>query len=180
MFHFLQNVLGLFIFSGVTYALTINNGLSLSNPENLNTPYPSLPNSINVNESLHTDFTAHCHHVDAPDIHIFVPSDCQKLAKATCISIGVTQPHRFMRDKWFWTELDGCAVGYFIPSGAYLPSRSSCSVILEEIISKCIWASDFNAGSNNVLLLPAIMEEDGIPLDWHHPMYLISPWKLPN
>ena len=182
MYHFLRRLLTLLIFFGATSTLTINNGIPLSTPENTNKPTISLPSNLNTNNSLTMDFTPRCYHMTTPDMHILVPSDCDKLAKAMCIGIGMTQPDKFVRDKWFWTELgdglEGCAAGYFIPSGAYPPSRSSCSVIVEEgIISMCIRTSEFNAGSNNVLILPNFVE-DGMAIDRRYPMFIISPWKL--
>lgn len=59
-----------------------------------------------------------------------------------------------MRDKWIWTELPGCSLGYYLPEDAPVPWRGQCERTFESILELCSTDSRFNAGGINVEEMP--------------------------
>lgn len=51
--------------------------------------------------------------------------------------------------------MPGCALGYYFPSNAYIPTREECSHATENLLERCILDSRFNAGGLNVGVWPS-------------------------
>lgn len=59
-----------------------------------------------------------------------------------------------MRDKWIWTELPGCSLGYYLPEETIVPFLGQCEASFGDIVELCSTNSRFNAGGINVEEMP--------------------------
>ncbi|KAG7009352.1 hypothetical protein G7Y79_00003g012200 [Physcia stellaris] len=91
----------------------------------------------------------HCTRITTPGTPGLEPTNCELISDRTCLRISLTRPS-LVHNKWIWDEMPGCALGYYFPSNAYIPTREECSYAAEKLIEECILDSRFNAGSLNV------------------------------
>jgi len=148
-------LLALFIHIFKTTSLALNNPIpNLLFPaqplKNLTSPFP-LTTSLTTNDHIT------CAHVDTPiGLH---PTYCSTAINIICQKLTENDPRILARDKWVWTELPGCALGYYLPSETspmLIPSSAECEVgIFLEMVEKCAYDSRFNVGSINVAELPS-------------------------
>lgn len=101
---------------------------------------------------------------------------CSFLAEEFCD--GLATPRDVKYDQWVWSEVSGCALGYFLPTGERAPTRRVCEdEIVGSIRATCATDVRFNAGSINVDVLPNFGSR-GSPVVSGEPRYLMAPERL--
>ena len=104
------------------------------------------------------------------------PIFCEVVAMMQCIGLFSTRD--LIRNQWHWTEQPGCAMGWYFPDGAHIPSYRECEKnIYWNIIGRCAMHSQFNGGTINVRVLPSF-NSDGQAAFVEQGMYIISPERL--
>lgn len=122
--------------------LTIN-----SSPANLIT----LPNN---NLTLTNTVDPECVKITDPPMVGLNPTMCHVALQIICNRLTGPRPEQLVRDKWIWTELVGCSLGYYLPHWATVPFLGQCERSYSEILELCATDSRFNAGGINVLEMP--------------------------
>ena len=113
--------------------------------------------------------------IDQPMIGLR-PTVCELVAMMQCT--GLFSVPDLIRSQWHWTEQPGCAVGWYFPAGARIPSFRECEQsIYWRIILRCARHSQFNGGTINVKVLPNF-ESDGQATFRMQGMYIVSPERL--
>ena len=169
--HILQVLLIISMIGDRTSALTINNGLSLSLPDNSTDGTISQLNTV---QPLGRDPNVRCYL--CTKLPRFQPRNCAKVANMMCTSIGMIEPSKFIPNTWHWVDLEeGCAAGYYVPKDGYPPSKSSCSVNVEEYILEACQPD--LVGCYNVNRLPN-STSNGDAIDPKNARYLIAPTNL--
>ena len=83
-----------------------------------------------------------------------------------------------MRDKWIWRELPECALAYYLPPNAVVPTEYKCrTLIFGSLFEKCAVDSRYNAGSINVAELPDF-SGDGRAIVQYEQRFLMAPERL--
>ena len=118
-----------------------------------------------------------CYFITDPPMSTLSNLKCSFLADDFCSDLASPGPKP--RDKWIWAEISGCALGYYFPPEAILPTHFTCEeVIFRAIRREC--ATDpqyYNAGSINVGQLPDF-SQDGTELLPDQGRYLMAPERL--
>ena len=134
---------------------TLTLPLSAASPASLLT----LNNHTNINIPLYLT-EALCARITDPPLAGLNPSNCDIVAEITCQRLVNVPREHLVQETWIWSELEGCAMGYYLPDGARVPNRHTCEgVIMKEITEKCARDSRFNAGSINVERLPNFADD---------------------
>ena len=81
------------------------------------------------------------------------------------------------RDTWVWTELPGCALGYYLPDKAWKPRPRTCAGDLEYIVDMCSTDLRFNAGGLNVAEMPSFSGQGRAETEGAV-MYAMAPERL--
>lgn len=81
------------------------------------------------------------------------------------------------RNKWFWSEEEGCAMGWYFSREARLPTLGSCEAIHEGMVERCATNSNFNAAKVNVEVMPDF-GQDGKALSDDRGMFVMAPERL--
>ena len=82
------------------------------------------------------------------------------------------------RKKWIWEEVSGCALGYYLPDGARVPSRAGCEHrIFDPMRFQCAADGRYNAGSINVFDVPDF-GGDGSGVDPGEGRYMMASERL--
>ena len=133
------------------FALTIPSLDSLIPTSNTAAPIPNTnrPNShLNV-----TALLPECYFVTEPPMGAFSRVKCAFLAEDTCSNLSSRGPEA--RGTWIWSEISGCALGYYLPHRAPVPSQHECEYgIFQPIRFECATDGRYNVGSLNVEQLP--------------------------
>ncbi|KAL8819860.1 MAG: hypothetical protein Q9191_007643 [Dirinaria sp. TL-2023a] len=174
--HYLS-IITFFVFSllKLPTILALTLPLTSNNPASLLT----LNNHTNTHIPLYLP-EAVCVRITDPPMIGLNPSNCETAALATCVRLARRfDHHHVITGRWIWTdELEGCAIGYYLPQGAIAPSVEICEdVVLKGIIDKCATDSRFNAGSRNVRRLPSFAD-DGTAVVETELRYLMAPERL--
>ena len=142
------------------FALTVPRILSLTQTNHTTAPLLSINgHNIQLNIGLPPP---RCHSITDPFMTPFSISKCAFLAEETCSEFALHGPKG--RDIWVWSQISGCALGYYIPDNAILPTKFTCEyLIFEKIRTMCGTDARYNAGSINVEQLPS-SSEDGTAL----------------
>ena len=82
-----------------------------------------------------------------------------------------------MRDKWIWTELPGCALGYSLPDRVPVPALGECVRVFEDIVELCARDSRFNVGGFNVAEMPDFSGQGHAYMEGEM-MYAMAPERL--
>lgn len=82
-----------------------------------------------------------------------------------------------MREKWIWTELPGCSLGYYLPDEAVVPYKGQCLHAFNEMVELCSTNSRFNAGEINVGVMPDF-SGDGHAITEGQLRYAMAPERL--
>lgn len=160
-----------------TTVATTNSALLLLPAQNLtHIPPGSLTSAIEPAPPPLPDIHyAHCHRIIEPPMPGLHPTNCGLAAQLLCREIDRSSRSAVL-DRWVWNELVGCATGYFVP-GRFFYQELRCEGAFEAIIEACATDSRFNAGSENVEVLPNFTQ----PAEaWvrSRPMYVMAPKKL--
>ena len=161
-------------------ALAINTPPSLSLPQNtIEQSNSSLFGNASHIHSLTGLWDAKCHTLPGPSKPRFLPPACKIVTDHLCLHLHGLEPEEVERDKWYWVELQRCAAGYYLSAEAYTPSKSRCTLIMEEIVDTCVGKSDspYNAGSNNVEVMPDFAQ-NGRAEDPRHAMFVVASESL--
>ena len=117
-----------------------------------------------------------CYFITDPPMSTLSNLKCSFLAEDFCTELASPVPKP--RDKWVWAEISGCALGYYFPHEAILPTHFTCeSVIFGMIRRECATDPQYNAGSINVGQLPDF-SQDGSELFPYQGRYLMAPERL--
>ena len=135
----------------------------------------------NLTSLLHP-FTAglndpQCHYL--PGTEGLQPTNCPYAVEISCRAIKTITPTTIRRNKWIWTETEGCAVAYYIPQGrnVRVPKAEECAEIMGGMIEKCAFNSSVNAASENVAVMPD-WGDDGVAEVAYEAMYIMAPERL--
>lgn len=130
----------------------------------------------NFHLNLTTPPLAECHYIDDPPMSALSSAKCAFLTGDTCSDLAQFGPEA--RDQWIWHEISGCALGYYIPGGAAVPSLYQCdNLIFDKIRRECAGDLRYNAGSINVLQLPH-WGDDGTDFFGGIGRFLMAPERL--
>lgn len=155
----------------------------------LNIPFLDLINQSNhtatplltINGHHHLNFTnlplPMCYFITDPPMSTLSNLKCSFLADDFCSELASPVPK--LRDRWVWAEISGCALGYYFPQEAILPTHFTCEHLIFDVIRrKCATDPRYNAGSINVGQLPDF-GGDGTDLGLPYAgRYLMAPERL--
>ena len=117
-----------------------------------------------------------CYFITNPPMSTLSNLKCSFLADDFCSDLASPGPKP--RDRWVWAEISGCALGYYFPREAILPTHFTCEqVIFGMIRRQCAMDPLYNAGSINVGQLPDF-SQDGTELFPYQGRYLMAPERL--
>lgn len=145
------------------------------------TPFAlTVPSFFPLTHNFHGNLTAPpppvCYLITDPPMTDLSSLKCAFLAEDTCSDLASRGPKA--RDTWIWDEVSGCALGYYLPNGAPVPSRFECEYqIYDQIRMKCATDGRYNAGSANVFDMPDF-GGDGSGVDRSMGRYLMAPERL--
>lgn len=106
------------------------------------------------------------------------PTHCAELVPIICIPLNVTAPARLRRDRWYWRELPGCALAFFLPEGAAVPAVDVCTgLIFGAMVEMCATRSRFNGAGVNVDRLPGF-GSDGTAVEGGEARFLMAPQRV--
>ncbi|KAI4287438.1 MAG: hypothetical protein L6R35_003299 [Caloplaca aegaea] len=114
----------------------------------------------------------------------------QSLSIGTCRSDALldicnrlTDRH-VISDRWVWSDVSGCALGFWLPSGdnfsepAFAPDFNRCMEgIFTPLMDYCSDPAWNTVGSVNVKVLPD-SEQNGEAVDPYYPSYIMAPEPL--
>ena len=153
----LQCLLILAIFFGASTSLTITNHNVLSTSQDfLDNQNVSSISNASYNHPFTGRWDAECYYRPGSRIPNFNSKMCQPVIISLCAQLHILRPEDVERNKWVWIELEGCAGAYYVADSAYLPGKSGCTLIMDEIYEKCVIRARgiYQIGSNNVEKLP--------------------------
>ena len=135
---------------------------------------------LNTNRhNYHLNVTAllpECYFITEPPMAAFSRVKCAFLAEDTCSNLTSRGPEA--HDKWIWSEISGCALGYYLPYRAPIPSQHECEYgIFQPIRFECATDGRYNVGSLNVEQLPDF-GSDGTGVYPREGRYLMAPERL--
>ena len=105
------------------------------------------------------------------------PTHCESLAMTLCTRISLIPDAEITFNRWNWTELPGCAIGYYLPPGGQRAFRPDCVHMLGEMVEQCGFDSEFNAGAINVRRWPTF-QNSGSSVHWMEGRYIMAPERL--
>ncbi|KAL8680500.1 MAG: hypothetical protein Q9186_003299 [Xanthomendoza sp. 1 TL-2023] len=105
------------------------------------------------------------------------PTTCAQLAESKCDSIPRIQPAQIRRSEWVWNEVEGCALGFYFPPDAPIPTREECNEIFYGLIEECAFQSRWDAGAVNVGEWPDFAQE-GTAVEEGENRFILAPWRL--
>lgn len=105
------------------------------------------------------------------------PSNCDLALPIACGKLTDTPAARLVHDKWIWTELPGCSLGYYLPDEAAPPFLFQCEGALGAVVELCATNSRFNAGEVNVETMPDF-GGDGTAVVEGAVRYVMAPERL--
>ena len=105
------------------------------------------------------------------------PTNCEILILIICTRITSRPPGQLVRDKWIWSELPGCALGYYLPDQVAVPHIGECGRLFDDIVELCSRDSRFNAGGFNVAEMPDFSQQ-GHAYREGELMYAMAPERL--
>ncbi|CAD6590110.1 MAG: hypothetical protein ASARMPRED_004570 [Alectoria sarmentosa] len=120
----------------------------------INSPSTSLITPSINNLTLSDVPDPQCVKITDPPMLGLNPTNCEIALPIICNRLTQPRPERLLRDKWIWTELPGCSLGYYLPEDAPVPWRGQCERTFESILELCSMDSRFNAGGINVEEMP--------------------------
>ena len=138
----------------------------------LNVTQPvNLTHSVYLTDTYFVD----CLKIRSPPLPALDPTVCTNSITLVCNKL--TFPHA-TRDAWIWIVETGCALGYFLPTGAEVPSKVECEQdIFTAMVEDCGTRSQYNVGTINVEELPDL-GGPGYPLTEGYPRYLLAPKRF--
>ena len=117
-----------------------------------------------------------CYFITDPPMSTLSNIKCSFLADDFCSDLASPGPKP--RDRWVWAEISGCALGYYFPQEAILPTHFTCEhMIFGAIRGQCARDPEYNAGAINVGQLPDF-SGDGTELFPYQGRYLMAPERL--
>lgn len=119
-----------------------------------NSPPANLISLSNNNLTLTNIFDPECVKITEPPMVGLNPTMCHVVLQIICNRLTGPPPERLVRDKWIWTELVGCSLGYYLPEGTIVPYLHQCQNRVLQILELCSTNSRFNAGGINVQEMP--------------------------
>lgn len=117
-----------------------------------------------------------CHFITNPPLTGLSAAKCGFLSGGLCSNLALRGPEA--RNRWIWSETSGCALGYYLPDNAAVPSEFECDhLVFEEIRDQCATDWRYNAGSINVNEYPDF-SGDGTAVDPEKARYVMAPGRL--
>ena len=120
---------------------------------------------------------AQCVRITNPPMVGLKPTDCEAVMSTLCQRLAFWEPDQLRRDVWLWTELPGCALGYYLPTITIPPSWGQCHNAFQQIVELCSTDSKYNAGSLNVAEMPDF-SGSGRPITEGETMWAMAPERL--
>lgn len=105
------------------------------------------------------------------------PTNCKICIPIVCKKLTSPHPEQLIRDKWFWAELPGCSLGYYLPEEALVPSAGQCERTFAAIVEPCSTNSRFNAGGINVEEMPDFSGDGSVVVE-RRLRYVMAPERL--
>ena len=82
------------------------------------------------------------------------------------------------RDKWVWEVVSGCALGFYLPQEAPVPTLWECeNIIFDKMRLGCANDWRYNAGGINIFELPDF-SQDGSAMVEDQGMFMMAPERL--
>lgn len=119
----------------------------------------------------------HCTRITDPPMTGLKPTVCENIVPIHCRRMDALPVEVITRNKWVWTEEEGCAMGWYFSRAARLPTFGACEAIHEGMVARCATNSNFNAGMVNVEVLPDF-GQDGKALAEDRGMFVMAPERL--
>ena len=156
-------------------ALTIPTLNSLTQKNDTGTSLIRLSgHSLNLNVTV--PLPPVCYFVTDPPMTALSSSKCAFLGEHACTHMILVGPST--RNKWIWSEVSGCALGFYLPQAAAVPSLFDCEIrIFEKMRSECATDWRYNAGAINLFELPDF-NQDGTAMVEDEGRFMMAPERL--
>jgi hypothetical protein len=141
---------------------------------------PALSNHLtltNLTLPLLRAMVPHCVRITDPPMTGLKPTVCENIVSIHCRIMDEIPVEVIGRNKWIWTEEPGCAMGWYFPRHARLPTLGSCEAIHEGMVERCARDSSFNGAAVNVAELPNF-GDDGKVLSEDRGMFIMAPERM--
>jgi len=120
---------------------------------------------------------ADCVRITDPPMTGLKPTVCENVALIQCQRLDEIPVQAITRNKWFWTEEPGCAMGWYFPRDARIPTLGACELIYEAMVERCARDSKFNGATTNVADLPNF-GDDGKAMSEDRGMFIMAPERM--